>query len=152
MLLHLQQILAIKNNFAFDTGSALGQKAQDGQSSCCFAGTCFADESQCLSLVKVQVNAVDGVNRFQIGFINDFQIADVKQPFTHVNTSLLVFQLRIERIAQTVADEVKAQSRNQDGETGEVHQVRRSAQVFARVRQHAAPFWARRCDTHTQEG
>ena len=79
-----QNVLFVKpDRAAVRAGRALRQQPHDGQRCRCLAGACLAHQAQGLSLIQGQGYAVNGMNRFQIGFIIDLQVTDLQQYFTH---------------------------------------------------------------------
>ena len=79
-----QNVLFVKpDRAAVRAGRALWQQPHDGQCRRCLAGACLAHQPQGLSLIQGQGYTVNGMNRFQIGFIIDLQVTDLQQYFTH---------------------------------------------------------------------
>ncbi len=79
-----QNVLFVKPDRAVVcAGRALWQQPHDGQCRRCLAGACLAHQSQGLSLIQGQGYTVNGMDRFQIGFIIDLQVTDLQQYFTH---------------------------------------------------------------------
>src|SRR5919202_1046995 len=60
-------------------------------------------------------------------------------------------QLRVERVAQPVAQQVERQHGGEDGEAGEDRDVRRQLQELPAVAEHRAPLGRGRPDAQAQE-
>ena len=79
-----QNVLFIKpDRAAVCACRALRQQPHNGQRRRCLTGACLTHQPQGLALIQGQGYTVNGMDRFQIGFIIDLQVTDLQQYFTH---------------------------------------------------------------------
>ena len=69
-----------------------------------------------------------------------------------VSRSSVRVDLRIERVAQAVAEKIEGEHREEDGDDGEDRRMRRRHEVGAGLVEHRAPFGHRRLRAESEEG
>lgn len=91
-----------------------------------------------------------------LGFIMDHQIIYIKNQiffirFCHCSYPPLFLQLRIQCIAQTVAQQIQGKDRDNDRNTRENRQMRCVTQICTSAGKHCAPLRSRRLNAQSQK-
>ncbi|KMS64599.1 hypothetical protein BVRB_018640, partial [Beta vulgaris subsp. vulgaris] len=143
-----EQVLALEAHLVGENLARIGNEPHDRQHGDALAGAGFADHAQELAFLDGEVDAIDRAERPAMGLELDREIADFQQRHCSRPSAL---QLRVERIAQPVAEQVEGQHRHQDGETGESHDPIGAVDILPRIGQHGAPFRSRRLGAEAEE-
>ena len=122
------------------TRPARGEDPEQRERRDALAAARLADDPERLARRDVERDPVDGVDRPALGPELDLQVLDVERSGSLGTAS----ELRVEGLAQAVADQVEAEHGDDDRRARDQGEERRGLEVARRVGQHRPPLRRRR--------
>ena len=155
-----QQVVAGKTQLLGAHAARVGDQAHQRHHGHALARPGLADDAQHLAFVQRQAHALYRMHHAALGGelhvqVFDFEkrLAMVKLPTSRLRRSghvggmtsrVIIFQLGIERVTQTVAHQVEGQHGHQDRQAREGHDPPGAQHEFAGIGQHRSPLGRRR--------